>query len=367
MRRSGPTPVLLQFNPDKHPNEPELHADISALCQTGDDLWLGSDETCTIERLSREEGAEKFSNHSVYSLGDYVHLPAGSTEEVDIEGLAVCENFLWVTGSHSLKREKPEAKTDKKAIKKLSKMVRETNRYLLARIPVVRDAATGHYELHKSCVDPADPEHTLHASRLFGTGATDVLTDALRQDEHLGRFLSIPSKENGFDVEGLAVMEDRIFLGLRGPVLRGWAVILEIKLEAISDTVFTLQRHGPKGALYRKHFLDLGGLGVRDLLAHGDDLLILAGPTMDLDGHVLLYRWKGVSKVGKQAVVENDELGIVLDFDFRKEPERGHNHAEGVTHYHNAAGKSSLLVVYDSPGKDRLKGAGGIIADSFPL
>ncbi|MNG03413.1 hypothetical protein D3C84_864920 [compost metagenome] len=35
---------------------------------------------------------------------------------------------------------------------------------------------------------------------------------------------------------------------------------------------------------YRKHFFALNGLGFRDLCTSGDDLLILAGPTMDLDG-----------------------------------------------------------------------------------
>jgi hypothetical protein len=274
---------------------------------------------------------------------------------------------LWVTGSHSLKREKAEAKSAKKAIKKLAKMVRETNRYLLARIPIVWDAEMKHYTLFKSCVDPDNPEQRLQAAQLFGTGTTDVLTGALRDDEHLGRFLNIPGKENGFDIEGLAVIDDRIFLGLRGPVLRGWAVVLEIKIEPIADGIFTLQRHGPKRALYRKHFLDLCGLGVRDLVAHGDDLLVLAGPTMDLDGNVLLYRWKSVRKLGKQAVIANEDLETVLDFDFRKEPERGHNHAEGVTLYQNGKSKPSLLVVYDSPGADRRQGDSAILADAFPL
>ena len=56
------------------------------------------------------------------------------------------------------------------------------------------------------------------------------LTEALRGDEHLGSFLAIPGKDNGFDIEGLAVAGERLFIGLRGPVLRGWAVILEVEL-----------------------------------------------------------------------------------------------------------------------------------------
>ena len=47
-----------------------------------------------------------------------------------------------------------------------------------------------------------------------------------------------------------------------------------------------------------KHFLDLGGLGVRDLSVDGDDLIVLAGPTMLLDGPVRLLRWPDGAKAG---------------------------------------------------------------------
>ena len=41
---------------------------------------------------------------------------------------------------------------------------------------------------------------------------------------------------------------------------------------------------------YRKHFLYLDGLGIRELARDGKDLLILAGPTMALDGTMRMYR-----------------------------------------------------------------------------
>lgn len=95
-----------------------------------------------------------------------------------------------------------------------------------------------------------------------------------------------------------------MFLGLRGPVLRGWAVVLQLQPCDLSPTYLSLERSGPRRDLYRKHFLDLGGLGVRDVRCSGDDLLILAGPTMDLDGRVLLYRWPGGARVTEESVVE---------------------------------------------------------------
>jgi len=126
---------------------------------------------------------------------------------------------------------------------------------------------------------------------LDGDATGNELTRALSQDEHLQPFLEIPGKDNGFDIEGLAVANGRILLGLRGPVLRGWAVILEVELRENKQdpSILKLKNIGPADQPYRKHFVDLGGLGIRDLCIHGNDLLILAGPTMDLDGPVTIF------------------------------------------------------------------------------
>jgi hypothetical protein len=80
-----------------------------------------------------------------------------------------------------------------------------------------------------------------------------------------------------------------MFLGLRGPVLRGWALLLELQVKETRRGRLKLRKAGPDGARYVKHFLDLAGLGMRELAFDGDALLILAAPTMDLDGPVVLY------------------------------------------------------------------------------
>lgn len=69
--------------------------------------------------------------------------------------------------------------------------------------------------------------------------------------------------------------DNRLFIGLRGPVVRGWAVIVE--LEVGDRPGIEPQPIGAEGRRYRKHFLDMRGLGVRDLCRHGEDLLLLAG------------------------------------------------------------------------------------------
>lgn len=359
--------VLLKLDPGKHKRNPDFHLNISAVTQAGDDLWLGSDELTSLERVSRT-GDARYGRHTVFPLDDYLDLPAGAREEVDIEGLAVDGPYLWVTGSHSLKRaDTDQTKKPRKAIKQLSRMVRETNRFMLARIPIVVDPDTGATELHKACVDPDHPKRRLTAAQIFGTGQANMIVDALRDDPHLGRFLSVPCKENGFDIEGLAADGDRVFLGLRGPVLRGWAVILEVAVTPVADHVLSLERIGPHGVHYRKHFLDLDGLGIRELCRDGNDLLILAGPTMDLDGHVAVFRWKKAMKARKEQIVRRKELKEVLWFRFDPDRNLGVNHAEGLTIYREGRKPPALLVTYDDPSRAKRERNGRIRADVFPL
>jgi hypothetical protein len=46
----------------------------------------------------------------------------------------------------------------------------------------------------------------------------------------------------------------------------------------------------------------------------------------------------------------------------------GHDHAEGVTLFHQPGKPPALLVVYDNPGRDRLAPDGaGVAADLFTL
>ena len=138
--------------------------------------------------------------------------------------------------------------------------------YLLARIPIVDSDGT--YTLAKEDTQNGKKRT---AAQLRGNDQGNALTEALRGDEHPESFLAIPGKDNGFDIEGLAVAGERLFMGLRGPVLRGWAVMLEVELEEDNDQPCTLRLNaiGPSDRLYRKHFLHLGGLGIRDLCAQG--------------------------------------------------------------------------------------------------
>ncbi len=339
-----------------------LVGNLSVLALTGDCLWTASDETCALERLRTPDGGSTYGDHETFSLAELFDLPEGPRGEVDIEGLCADGDWLWVTGSMSLTRKKPKRleRDADEALGRLREVKREPNRWLLGRVPCVRGADDA-FRLHRS-VDLGGGG-ALEAACLKFNRRGNALSKALRHDEHIGRFLDVPAKENGFDVEGIAARGGRVFLGLRGPVLRGWAVVLELRVEPRPRGRLKLRAFGPGGAPYGKHFLDLDGLGVRDLKAHGDDLLVLSGPTMDLDGPVQLWRWPGAFAARGPGLVSRDMLELALDLPF----DRGCDHAEGIALGRRPDGGTRLLVAYDRPAERRLGDGRGVDLDAFDL
>ena len=334
----------------------EHRKDISAvLLFPKQHLWLGSDETSTIERLTFVPQDDQFAQHQTFHVQDFIQLPRPEDEEIDIEGLAYHEYYLWFVGSHSWKRKKPKPKhTDVENIERLTEIKTEENRYIIGRIPLVDG------NLRQSCPHPENPDITLTAAKLKLTDGGNILTEALATDPHLGDFVktNIPGKDNGFDIEGIAIYQQKIFLGLRGPVLRGWAIILEIGLEDDEAGILKLKPIGAEQQLYKKHFVYLNGLGIRDLDIDGKDLLILAGPTMDLDGPVRLYRWQNGANIAENTL-SHPEIGLEIPYG------DGDDHAEGIITFTEYTQTPSLLVIYDAPAAVRLEGDGGVWADIF--
>ncbi|NAZ83392.1 DUF3616 domain-containing protein [Kineococcus sp. R8] len=341
------------------------HVNLSAVRSDGEHLWVAGDETATVERLSahtRDGVVTGYGDQVTVALADLVALPAPGDEEADVEGLARQGPWLWAIGSHSLKRKKVRpGDSPAKARKRLGKVVREANRYVLVRMPV--DPATG-LPVRELELDG----ETLTAAVL---GAhDDALTDHLADEPLLAPFGRIPSKDNGIDVEGVAVHStggvDRLYVGFRGPVLRGWAVVVEVRPVTHPDDPHRLQLgRFDGGERHRLHLLDLRGLGVRDLCPDGDDLLVLAGPSMGLSGPVRVHRWTGAGVTDAAEVVGADELPVVLELRHGD----GEDHAEGIalldeTDEH---GHPRLLVVLDSPAAGRHTPGGGMLADVLDL
>jgi len=324
----------------EHVNDPIEH-DLSAAAFCEDSLFLSGDETAGVDRLT--EAGDHWGNHEHFPLGKLIDLPEGP--EGEMEGLACDDGWLWVAGSHALKRKKPDpdARDPVAALKRMEEIGRDANRYFLGRFPLVRG---------EGGLEPAASAGDRRVQHVAFARDGSKLIGWLGGDPHLAPFLSIPSKENGFDVEGLAVRGLRVWLGLRGPVLRGWAVVLEFEMKVTPSGHLKPQRIDGSRR-YRKHLLPAGGLGVRDLSFDGDDLLVLVGPSTSADGPAHVLRWKDAASCKTSGLVAPEAAPHVLELPYHGAVD----HPEGLVPCGD-----DWLVVYDSPTEWRLEGEGAVVA-----
>jgi hypothetical protein len=334
---------------------------LSGAAFTDDWLWVVGDEAAGVERLRRLEpvGREllRFGDALTFPLSEVLDLPGADDDEADLEGLGACDGWLWLVGSHGLKRKNAKAdKSDVDNAKRLTRIVLDGNRRLLARVPIER-GADGAPRLVRQASDGR------RAMRLKGDAERNLLMQLLADDPHIAPFLDIPGKDNGFDIEGLALAGDRLLLGLRGPVLRGWTTLLELAVQPQGEWLRLAPLSGD-GALLRKHFLQLGGLGVRDLHFDGDDLFILAGPTMVLDGDIRLFRWPGA-----RGMLVGSREPVRFQPTFAEPMELPHtpgaDRAEAFCALPDgmARGAPSWLVLYDAPRAERREGEHVVFGD----
>ncbi len=344
---------LIQFE-EGFSNLEDLRSEISSCLITEKNLWLSYDEDAGIERLTATK--KGYGYHKHYELTDFFDLPSGSGE-ADMEALAYAEPYLWFCGSMSLKRNSPDPDDPvEKQLENLSEVALDENRFSLGCIPCIKNGDS--YELLKEAEYKGK---TIKPLMLRGGTKSTELHNALMRDEHLERFMMIPCKDNGFDIEGLAVENGRIFIGLRGPVLNGFAVILEIGCKEF-DGELLLTKRNDEDKLYRKHFIDLRGMGIRELnIDKKGDLYLLAGPTMDLDGTISIYRVNGGLPDQHGSVTHKPER--LFDVARGAELEHGADKAEGMAFVEGG----HILITYDSPVEERFEGKNGVWMDCYDM
>jgi len=270
----------------------------------GERLALVTDEGT--EFAIAEPGAGKTRTFDLLGLMGDLSTTLGSAhpDEIDLEAVAAWDTKLVLAGSASLKRQKTKAGKD--------------NATRMAQ------------------VIPASGEGNAHTNQLWIVDVGDTAAAEPRLIDHwdlrallladplLAPFRELPSKDNGIDVEGVAADAQYLYFGLRGPVLRGHALVM---------------RTDWKGQAPQLSFLNLRGLGIRALVREpdGKGLYVLAGPTMDLDGPVAIYAWNG-----RDSVFESDDsraLVHVMDV-----PSDGSNHPEALFVW-----QAALCILSDGP------------------
>ncbi len=288
--------------------------DVSALALTDGHLVVGADEDDAIQILRRSSSAQfevQFEVGRLQTLGD--------GEELDIESLARVGDTYYVLGSHSRKRKKVEPH-DRKALRR---PYAENRQRLLADSI---EAEVSRRRLFRFTFDPASGDAPTHKAEID-------LNPIFLKHEILKVFQPLASKENGIDLEGLAVVGDILYLGFRSPVLRpGFAPVLRLPFDR------------PKAA--ELLFVYLGGRGIRELTRVDDGFLIIAGAGGDAPLPYLLYHWDGHDMIPGQRSPEDPPMGRVTLLGRIPTPAGGK--AEGLAVLATSDGHYELLVAYDS-------------------
>jgi hypothetical protein len=213
-------------------------------------------------------------------------------KDLDGEGVAYAKPYFYVVGSHGCSR---------------SKGLFRLSSFILARF------------------DPAHPDRVTTTYRV-----SDLLQASDKVSPFFGKNLNT---ENGLNIEGIAVIGDTLWVGLRAPVTGdGDAYLLS---GSISD-VFR-EGHDPGVKPVHTMGIKLDKRGIRDLAPLPDGrILVLAGPAQDQDVTYKLY-------IANPATNGNTELGTLESIS--KDGTIGK--AEGLTVIEVTGNKAKLLVVFD--------------------
>lgn len=273
-------------------------ANLSAVAVVGPFLVVAGDEDDRVQVLKRDGDHYELLPDRAVVLAD---------AEADIEGLACDRGTVFAVGSHAAKRPKlKETATPAE------------NR---ARLEVIEPAPAARCVLARFQLSPDGVPSGLERATLR------PLIDA---SPVLRPFASIPCKENGVDIEGLAVRDGRLFVGFRGPVLQhGLVPVLTCPFPGAGTQAETV-------------YLALDGRGVRDIEAVRDGFLVLAGPVNDAATGFGLFHWNGQDCTpGTGAAGRLRFLGPVPTPDEAK--------AEGLAVEKETDREYRVLVLFDGP------------------
>jgi hypothetical protein len=241
--------------------------------------------------------------------------------ELDAEAAATDGRFFYVTGSHSVKRNNCE---------------KDPARQHVLRFAVDPGTGRAARDANGKLTDYID------SGRL---PALMALLPELKQ--HVGKCLG-DEQGGGANIEGLAIRNERLFFGFRGPAKNKRALILSV------DAAAFYQGMDAKPEVTR--IVVGGGRGIRDLHAVKDGILVLAGPDDDEDNKNKSYRvalWDGKNgsrkAVKPKMLAQLDLKKIKLrDCDKETKPE-------------------ALAVLEDSPKRYRIMILSDGMCDGGPL
>lgn len=220
--------------------------------------------------------------------------------DLDGEGVASSGSFYYVVGSHGCTRWKRQF---------------QLSSFILARVPVGGEGK------------PVGEVETTYR-----------LADALGLAPAVKRFVGsdLMNGRNGLNVEGLAIIGDRLFAGLRAPSLDGSAYIVSASVsELFAPGHARLQTVPEVVPLALGH-----GAGIRDLAPLPDGrLLVLSGPAQE-QGEVPYALFAAEPRAGGALKL----IGVLEALPEKDEHGRQRGKAEAVT----LLGPDRVLILFDS-------------------
>ena len=188
---------------------------------------------CTDEHASMQPGImDKAARTVVAGAGFPLLRNSNDQTELDAEGVAWLpeDKSFYVTGSHGVGKKKGDF---------------EVSRTVIVRIPTGPDGTPLQSGLQEGSLLPWVEKNAV-----------------------LGSHVRQPLQLNGFNIEGLAAKNGKLWLGVRGPNINGSAYVIE----AAPASLFTA---APEATL---HTLAIGqGMGIRELVPVQDGFLVLTG------------------------------------------------------------------------------------------
>ena len=207
--------------------------DLSGIARCGTHVLVASDEGANLQ-------LGNISADGIRYTANVPLVPAGSTSpgsgEIDMEGVcyAANERAFYVTGSHGVGKKKGDF---------------QLARYGVYRIPF--DAEKG----------------GVQADAITQSSLLPWLDGSAEFKDHIRR----PLQRNGFNIEGIAHADGRLFFGVRGPALAGHGWIIEVE----AASLFTAEGSDAKATAHR---IPLGvDRGIREIVKIEGGFLLLTG------------------------------------------------------------------------------------------
>lgn len=273
--------------------------DISGVGLVGPYMLLVADEGNVLQILrSVHDGYEVQSHFSLNEDG----------KEMDLEAIACDGKVVYILGSHSCTRPK------------LNDRLEVSDQHLLIQNIVPH---AGRDVLLRFTLSDA--------GQVTGLERTS-LRPWLKKHPLLSAFSHVPGKENGIDLEGLAFHQGQLFIGCRGPILRdGWVPIIVGQFETLHEKADV-------------RYVQLGGLGIREMVKVRDGFLLIAGPLGAGPGGFHVYFWDGMDCLPGQ---RRDAVKPGRCIKLGSFPEPLDGNPEGMVLLHETDDVYELLVVFD--------------------